>query len=203
MASSCHWRLIAVLAGIALTGSAHATLIPSEKVELGVRERVGLETRICGDGQKAELIDAQRIQTKPPTLSARITCFPNGTIAGYPALISGECEKANVEWNCGKPVPALRMKIRSEELILEYADGVTATAAIEIVKFVSGISTFNGQDVAVLLVGKCRIGDGRTAPFPGALNFNFTCDGPSASITKDCWESQCRWFFTDFGVWVP
>ena len=53
------------------------------------------------------------------------------------------------------------------------------------------------------LPGSAEIGDGHTVPFPGALNFNFTCDGPSASITKDCGGSQCRLFFTEFGIWVP
>jgi hypothetical protein len=95
------------------------------------------------------------------------------------------------------------MRVRSEDLLVEYVDSVTPAAAIELVKFVSGSSTFNGQDVSVLLAGRCRISDGRTVPFPGALNFNFTCDGPSASITKDCWDSQCRFFFTEFGIWVP
>jgi hypothetical protein len=178
-------------------------MIPSESVKLGARERGYMEAQICGDGKKAEVIDAQRVQTKPQILSARITCVPYGAIAGYPALKTGECEKTSVQWNCGPPVPALRMVIRSEELLMEYVDNVTPDAAIEIVKFVSSESTFNGQNIAMLLVGRCRISDGRTAPFPGAINFNYACDGPSASITKDCWDSQCRLFFTDFGVSVP
>lgn len=203
MMASWLWRSIAVLLGLASCGQAFATMILSEKAELGVRDRAYLENHICGEGQKAEQIDAQRVQTKPPTISARITCAPYGTIAGYGALKTGECEKTNVEWSCGQPVPALRMKMHSEDLVLEYADSVTPSAAIDVVKFVSGISTFNGQSVATLLVGRCRISDGRTAPFPGAVNFNYVCAGPSASITKDCWKNQCRLFFTDFGISVP
>jgi hypothetical protein len=95
------------------------------------------------------------------------------------------------------------MNVRSEELLVEYVDSVTPAAAIELVTFVNDSSNFNGQDVSVLLAGRCRISDGHTIPFPGALNFDFSCDGPRASITKDCWDSRCRFFFTDFGIWVP
>jgi hypothetical protein len=178
-------------------------MIPSDRVVLDARERAELESQVCGRGQKAELIDAQRFHTTPPTLSALITCVPYGQIGGYPALKTGVCEKAGTEWTCKDPALALRMHVRSEELLVEYVDSVTSAAAIELVKFVSSASTFNGQNVSVLLVGRCRISDGHTAPFPGALNFNYNCDGPSASITKDCWGDRCRLFFTDFGIWVP
>jgi len=201
--TSQHWALIAVLAGITWPGYASATMIPSEKVALDARERAELESRVCGRGRKAELIDAQRFQTRPPTLSARITCVPYGQIAGYPALKTGVCESSGAEWACKDPTLALRMQVRSKELLVEYADSVTPADAVELVKFVSSSSTFNGQNTSALLVGRCRISDGHTAPFPGALNFNYNCDGPSASITKDCWGSQCRVFFTDFGIGVP
>jgi hypothetical protein len=201
--TSQHWASIAVLAGITWAGYASATIIPSEKVALDARERAKLESRVCGHGQKADLIDAQRFQTTPLTLSARITCVPYGHIAGYPALKTGVCEKSGARWTCEDPALALRMQVRSKELLVEYVDSVTPAAAVELVKFVSSASTFNGQNTSALLVGRCRISDGHTAPFPGALNFNYNCDGPSASITKDCWDSQCRVFFTDFGIWVP
>jgi hypothetical protein len=178
-------------------------MIPSDEVDLDSRDRSYLQTRICGDGRKAERINGRRVQTTPPTLSVGIICAPNGSIANHQVLKTGECEKTNVEWNCGPPVQALRMKIHSEDLVLEYTDGVTPNDAIEIVSFIRGVSGFNGQDVGALLVGRCRISDGRTAPFLGAVNFNYVCDGPSASITKDCWENRCRLYFTDFGVWVP
>ena len=134
MATSRHWTSIAVLAGIAWVSYAPATMIPSEKVALDARERVQLESRVCGHGEKAELIDAQRVQTTPPTLSARITCVPYGLIAGYPALKTGECEKSGIEWTCQKPTLALRMRVHSEDLLIEYVDSVTPAAAIELVE---------------------------------------------------------------------
>ena len=198
-----HWRSIAALVGIAWVNHVFATMIPSEKIEVGAREQGQLEAHICGAGHKAERIDARRIQTNPPTLTARVTCISREAFAGYPILKTGSCEKGVAGWKCGSPVPALRMRIHSEELLLEYADSVTPSSAIELVKFVRSVPTFNGHDVSMLLVGRCRISDGHTAPFPGALNFNYDCDGPSASITKDCWENHCRLFFTEFGISVP
>ena len=196
-------RSIAALVGIAWGSHVFATMIPSEKIKLGAREHGQLEVQICGNGQKAERIDAQRIQSDPITLTARVTCISHEAFADYPIVKTGECEKGAAGWKCGIPVPALRMRIYSEELLLEYADGVTPGSAIELVNFVRGVPTFNGQDVSMLLVGRCRISDGHSSPFPGALNFNYDCEGPSAKITKDCWEKQCRLFFTQFGIWIP
>jgi hypothetical protein len=191
------------MTGIAWVSYVSATMISSEKVVLGARERVQLESRVCGDGKQAELVDAERVETKPPSLSVRIACAPYGAIAGYTALKTGECEKSGAKWSCGEPALALRMHIRSEDLLVEYVDSVSADVAIQLVKFVNETSTFNGQDVSVLLSGSCRISDGHTVPFPGALNFNLACGGPEASITRDCWNSQCRFFFTDFGIRDP
>ena len=203
MTASLHWKSIAALAGIAWASYSFATMIPSEKLKLGAREQGQLEAQICGDGQKAERIDAQRIQTNPPTLTARVTCVSHEAFAGYPVLKTGECEKGVAGWKCSGPVAALRMQILSDELLLEYVDSVTPGNAIELVKFIRSVPTFNGQNVSMLLAGRCRISDGHTSPFPGALNFNYDCEGPSASITKDCWENRCRLFFTEFGIWVP
>jgi hypothetical protein len=201
--ASSHLRSIAVLASVLLSGPSSATLIPSEEVKLSTRERVFLQHHICGDGQKVEQIRAERIETEPVSILAHIVCFPHATLAGYPALKTGECEKTYGTWKCDRVLPALRMNLRSEELVLEYSDSVSPDAAVEVIKFANSASTFNGRDVSGLLVGRCRVSDGRTIPFPGAVTFSIQCQGPAAKITKDCWDRRCRMFFTDFGVWVP
>jgi hypothetical protein len=188
--------------GVAWYASVFATVLSSEKVKLGLRDQAQLQVRICGSGQKADQVDAQRVRVVPLTITARITCAPFGVVAGYPALKIGYCAKI-VEWSCDPLVPALRMKFLADDLVLEYAKSVTSSDAIEIARFVSSASGFNGQDVRGLLVGRCRIGNGSKALFPGAVNFAYSCDGPSASITKDCWKGPCRFFFTDFDVLVP
>ena len=203
MTASLHWRLIAVLAGVVSSDLAFATLVASEEVNLGVRERVLLEQRICGNHQKAERIKAERIETDPATILAHVVCVPHTTFAGYPSLKTGECEKTNGKWKCGRALPALKIKLRSGELVLEYSDSVSPDAAIEVVKYANSVSTFNGRDVSGLLAGRCRVGDGRTITFPGAINFSIQCEGPTAEITKDCWDDQCRMFFTAFDVWIP
>jgi hypothetical protein len=139
----------------------------------------------------------------PKTLWAQVTCVPYGTVAGYPALKTGECENAEGKWDCERVSLALRLKVRSRDVVVAYGDGVTADDAVEIVKYASSVSTFNGLDVSGLIFGRCRVGDGRTVPFAGARNFTISCDAPAISITKDCWEGRCRLFFTDVNYAIP
>ena len=64
-----------MLAGVAWATYVSATMIPSDTVALGARERNQLAVpSLLGKVGKLELIDAQRFQTTPPSLMARITC---------------------------------------------------------------------------------------------------------------------------------
>jgi len=191
-------RIASVLAfaGLLMSGSASATLVASTDVKLSDDERLFVVERVCGDRHKEARVEARRIETDPITFWVRVTCAPYGALSGYPALKTAECKKRDGNWECDAASHALRIKLRTEDLVVEYADYVSSDAAAEIVAFASGETIFNNLDVSGLVSGRCRVSDGSTVPFPGARNYNISCAAQSASITKDCWEGRCRLFFT-------
>ena len=188
-----------VLATAAAFDCVAITLDAPTQIELSGLESQMLVLRVCGQRQEKAEITLRRDVMVPESLLARVTCVSYGTVAGYPALKIGRCQKAEGKWDCQGVTPALRI----HDVVVEYVDAVTADEAVEITKYASSLATSNGLDVSGYVVGNCRVGNGRTVPFPGARNFTIACDAPALSITKDCWEGRCRLFVTDVDRSIP
>jgi len=177
---------------------AYATLIPTEDVTLSARDKLVLETQACGVGHKAGQLKSWHYLGDGRKVHVEIDCVPFGTIAGLPALKIATSGNTSGRWACPEIATALRMTFATGEALLSYADSMTPETAIEIATYATTARSVNGHDRSAQLSGRCRVYDGKSVPFEGAISFNLGCEGWKASITKDCWENRCRLFFTAF-----
>jgi hypothetical protein len=183
------------------TQVAHSILIPSEQVSLATRDKAAIVLLACNRPlTKNDVLDARRI-LESKQIYVDVTCEPFGLIEDLPTLKIANCDNITGRWACSS-ADAARLRLMGREVLLSYDTRIDFKAALEIAHFAVSVRSFNGNDVAARIDGRCHVGDGKSVPFDGAVSFDFGCDGWSGTITKDCGGEECRLFFTQFAEFI-
>src|SRR5688572_8348358 len=176
---------------------AHSTLLPSEPISLATRDKVQIALLACNRPfAMHDVIDAIRL-LKTTQVYVDVTCEPFGFVEGHPLLKVANCDNSTGRWTC-RGSDAVRLQLGGRDVVLSYDSRIDFKLVLEVVNYAVSVRSFNGRDVAARISGRCRLGDGKSVPFNGAVTFTFGCDDWDGTITRDCGGSKCRLFFTQF-----
>lgn len=194
--------IAAVLASLGgMVQTAHSLLLPTERVVLATRDKSEIAIRACNRPlSKNDVLNATRI-LESVQIYVQVTCEPVGRVEGLPSLKIASCDNVTGQWACIAS-DAVRLQLAGKEVVLSYDSRIDIKAVLEIAQYAATVRLFNGRDVAAYIGRRCHVGDGRSKPYEGAVNFDFGCDGWSGAITKDCRGAKCRLFFTQFAEFI-
>jgi hypothetical protein len=191
----------AAIACLCASNLAHGTLLPSERVSLATPDKAKIALLACNRPlSKKDAMNAIRL-LETSQIYVDVTCESFARVDVYPSLKVASCDNTTGRWAC-RSSEAIIVPLVGREVLLSYDSSIDVKTVLEVANYVASVRSFNGRDVAAHISGSCRVGDGKSIPFEGAVSFTFGCEDWDGTITKDCGGERCRLFFTQFAEFI-
>ncbi|HWL63283.1 MAG TPA: hypothetical protein VNQ32_10815 [Steroidobacteraceae bacterium] len=126
---------------------------------------------------------------------AEVRCLPHATNYSVPVVRLATCTGSASRWQCRLRTDALRMTLPDDSVVTVTATDLPLKAAAEAIREAAKLTIRPFYRPAVRVMREaCSVARTSTSERRGTESFAIRCGETSMVLTKDCWDSGCRYF---------
>lgn len=169
--------------------------LSAEQVQISAREQQRIADLVCTPIGAAgvDTIEAARQGTRETIVDVR--CLPHATNYSVPVVRLATCTGNAGRWQCSPRADALRMTLPDDSMLTVTATDLPLKAAAEAIGEAAKLTIRPFYRPAVRVMrGACSVARTSTSERRGTESFAIRCGETRMVLTKDCWDSGCRYF---------
>lgn len=140
-----------------------------------------------------DTVEARRQASRE--IIAEVRCLPHATSYSVPVVRLATCTGMSGDWQCSTRADALRMRLPDDSVLTVTAKDLPLKAAAEAIREASTLTIRPFYRPAVRVMrGACSVASATTFERRGTESFAIRCSETRIVLTKDCWDSGCRYF---------
>lgn len=184
---------------ITLFLSATLVAVPAEPsaaaVQIPARDQQRIAELVCTPigASGVDAVQARRQGTRENI--AEVRCLPHATSYSIPVARLATCTGSASRWQCRPRGDALRMTLPDDSVLTVTATDLPLKAAAEAIREAAKLTIRPFYRPAVRVMrDACSVARTSTSTRRGTESFAIHCGETKMVLTKDCWDSGCRYF---------